>query len=847
MAPGSAAQTGTTSSPFDDQLLTRLLGELPDAVAVVDSGCFLRWGNRSAEKLFGRSLNESLGISGLELVHPEDLELVLRSLVSVQGKEVGTAIEVRVNSATGWRLVEVLGAPVSWMEDGAVLLCLRDVTERRRFELARGEEARFRSLVQNSAAVTMLVSRTGDVESVSGALTRLLGHDPELIEHRPLAELVDAADHPALSEALQLAQLGASAANPVTVEVRLLRHTKDETVPFELAIVNLLDDPTVGGFVISAHDIRARSLAEHRLRHALSLLTATLDSTTDGILVVDNSGHITSFNRRFTELWRVPDALLKAGDDSVVIRFVADQLQRPEAFISKVEELYSQPETASADILEFADGRVFERHSQPQRVEGKVVGRVWSFRDTTDRKRLEDELSYQAFHDSLTGLANKALFQDRLEHAAARLERTQAHLAVLFIDLDNFKTVNDSLGHAAGDEMLRRVAEVLMGCLRKVDTAARLGGDEFAVLVEDIGDRKDAINLAERILTALRAPVRVGNEEMSATVSIGVTFDAPGITSDQLLRNADLAMYTAKERGKNRYEEFQNEMHATVVARLEVQAHLAQALDGHELIVHYQPIIDLFTEAITGFEALARWRHPTRGLLSPASFIPFAEESDLINKIDSFVLAQACSQARRWQMEHGSGLAISVNLSSRRLIDARLADDVAFILGDTNLDPSTLILEITESAAMRDTELAARNLETLKTFGIRIALDDFGTGYSSLSYLEQLPIDILKIDRSFVSAIGEENGNLGLAPAIVQLAQTLGHTPIAEGVENASQAVALRRLGCRLAQGYHLAMPQDASDIARLLKTSRISTMRDAEENLELSRLTEPSAAAPRR
>ena len=506
MAPGAPAQIGTVTSPPEDQLLTKLFDTLPDAVVVIDTSCSVRWGNRAAEKLFGRSMSDAVGISGLDLVHPEDLELVLRSLSSVQSKEVGSAIEIRVNASTGWRLVELLGAPISWVDEAAVLLSIRDVTERRRFELARGEEARFRSLVQNSAAVTMLVSRSGNVDSVSGALTRLLGHDPELVEQRPLADIVLSDDHAALSEALELAGLGASAAHPVTVEVRLLRHTREDYVPFELAIVNLLDDPTVGGFVVSAHDIRARSVAEHRLRHALSLLTATLESTTDGILVVDNSGHITSFNQRFTELWRVPEPLLRTGEDSVVLRYVAEQLKRPDAFISKVEELYSQPDVESSDVLEFADGRVYERHSKPQRVEGNVVGRVWSFRDTTDQKRLEEELSYQAFHDSLTGLANKALFQDRLQHAAARLERTKAHLAVLFIDLDNFKTVNDSLGHAAGDEMLRRVAEVLVGCLRKVDTAARLGGDEFAVLVEDIGDREDAINLAERILTASTRP-----------------------------------------------------------------------------------------------------------------------------------------------------------------------------------------------------------------------------------------------------------------------------------------------------------------------------------------------------
>jgi diguanylate cyclase (GGDEF)-like protein/PAS domain S-box-containing protein len=663
-----------------EPVIARLLGELPDTVIVVDSQGRVQWANRTAERLFNRSLRDSLGISGLELVHPEDLELVLRSLVSIQEKDVGTTIEVRVNTSHGWRLVEVLGAPVPWFEDGAILLCLRDVTDRRRFELAHGEEARFRSIVQNSAAVTMLVDPEGRVESVSGALTRLLGHDPELVENQPLADLVRRSDREALASALESASIGATAASPVTVELELMRHSGEEAVPFELTIVNLLEDPTVGGFVISAHDITDRSIAEHRLLHALSLLTATLDSTADGILVVDATGRITSFNRRFCEMWRLPESALETRDDSAVPPFVLDQLEKPEVFITKVEELNSQPEVESDDTIEFKDGRVFERHSRPQKVDGTVVGRVWSFRDVTDRKRLEDELSYQAFHDSLTGLANKALFQDRLQHAAARIERTGGHLAVLFIDLDNFKTVNDSLGHAAGDELLRRVAEILVGCLRKVDTAARLGGDEFAVLVEDIKSHGDAAKLAERILTALRQPVSAGGKDVVATVSIGITFDTPGITSDQLLRNADLAMYTAKERGKNRFEEFHTEMHATVVARLEVEAHLNRALRGRELVVHYQPILDLYANAIVGFEALARWRHPSRGLLAPVSFIPFAEESDLITKIDAFVLAEACSRVRDWQRDHGHELVISVNVSSRRLVDTNLADDVAVLL-----------------------------------------------------------------------------------------------------------------------------------------------------------------------
>jgi EAL domain-containing protein (putative c-di-GMP-specific phosphodiesterase class I) len=264
-------------------------------------------------------------------------------------------------------------------------------------------------------------------------------------------------------------------------------------------------------------------------------------------------------------------------------------------------------------------------------------------------------------------------------------------------------------------------------------------------------------------------------------------------------------------------------MHATVMARLEVEADLQRALVSGELIVHYQPIIDLQEDVIVGFEALARWRHPTRGLLNPISFIPFAEETDLINRIDSLVLAAACAQARAWQLEYryGPDLAISVNVSSRRLIDVTLADDVALALEDVGLPPSSLILEITESAMMRDTEVAARNLGTLKTLGVRIALDDFGTGYSSLSYLERLPIDIIKVDRSFVSTIDQSHGDAGLAPAIVQLAHSLGHTTIAEGIENQAQVEYLRQMRCQLGQGYHLGMPQDAKSTGALLKARR--------------------------
>ncbi len=812
----------SSSTAFDElSFLGRVFLHLPDGIVVIDGAGSIVWGNRSAERMFERSLVDWQGQSGLDLVHPDDHEFVLRSLTTIQDKdrEVGTPIEIRINAASGWRLVEIVGATMQWSGEPVILLCLRDLTERRRFELASGREARFRSLVHNAGSVIMLVSAEGILESVSGAITRLLGHDPELVEQRPLVNIVAERDRSEFSAALDAARRGATSAHPTTVRVGLLRHGGATTVPFELSIVNLLDDPTVEGLVISALDATAQVSAETELSEALSLLTATLDSTADGILVVDIAGKITSVNRRFAEIWQLPDDFLSINDDQHALAVLLDQMADPEAFAAKVEELYAKPEIESFDTLEFKDGRVVERHSRPQRVDGRTVGRVWSFRDVTEQKRLEDELAYRAFHDSLTGLANKALFQDRLDHALLRVERTGSHLAVLFLDLDDFKTVNDSLGHGEGDQLLRRVATILVGCLGPADTAARLGGDEFAVLIEDVKSEKAIAALAQRILVALRPPVRLGTKSVSSAVSIGITFNEDGATSERLLRNADIAMYRAKSLGKDRSEVYHDEMHASVLARLELEEGLRAAIADGDLAVQYQPIIDLYAHRVVGLEALVRWSHPTRGLVPPGVFVPLAEELGLIGEIDSFVLRTACRQARRWHDEHlGSPeLTMSVNISARQLTDPSLSDRVVAQLDECGFDPRSLILEITESAMLSDNDATVHNLTELRGHGVRIALDDFGTGYSSFSHLDRLQVDIVKIDKSFVQALGSAVDSRGLAAAILQLARTLGYQVIAEGVEQPEQAESLRALGCGLAQGYHLGQPLDAAATGWLL------------------------------
>jgi diguanylate cyclase (GGDEF)-like protein/PAS domain S-box-containing protein len=453
-----------------------------------------------------------------------------------------------------------------------------------------------------------------------------------------------------------------------------------------------------------------------------------------------------------------------------------------------------------------------------------VLGFVINMRDVSERKELEDQLIHEAFHDSLTKLANRALFKDRVEQTLLRRTAAEMPVSVLFLDLDGFKEVNDSLGHAAGDQLLIKVAERLRASVRPEDTVARFGGDEFAVLIENDG----AVELAERIVAALEEPLLIESNEILVRASIGIATAGPDAgDADQIMRNADLAMYRAKAAGDGGFAQYDPTMHTGLVERLQLEADLRRALDGDELELHYQPTIDLESGRLVGFEALVRWRHPVRGLVSPSDFIPVAEATGLIRPLGQLVMLEACRQAAAWGAnDPDRPLMMSVNVSGAQFDQSEdLPAFVAMVLADSGLSPDRLCLEMTESVLMNDTEENLALLVRLKSLGVRLAIDDFGTGYSSLAYLRRFPVDTLKIDRSFVERIGLPSEDAVLAGTIVQLGQSLGMSTVAEGIENYSQFLALRRMGCSRGQGYYFSRPLPAAEAAELITTREPATV----------------------
>ncbi len=605
---------------------------------------------------------------------------------------------------------------------------------------------------------------------------------------------------------------------------RMVLRKDGTSLPVELVSNPIHEHDVVVGTVLTLKDETYRKRAEEEQRKTLSLLSATLESTTDGILVVDRGGKITSFNQKFVEMWKIPKEIIVDRDDEKAIAHVLDQLIDPEGFLVKVRELYSKPDAESFDVLKFKDGKVFERYAKPQRIGAECVGRVWSFRDVTVRIHSEEQLNFLATHDALTRLPNRILLIDRLGQTMSRVRWQKRLVAVMFLDLDRFKVINDTLGHTVGDLLLKAVSERLTASVRSGDTVARLGGDEFIIILADIGQAEDVARVAEKILNSLSKPFNLAGREFFITTSIGISlYPDDGEQPETLLKNADTAMYRAKEQGRNNYQHYSAAMNASAFERLMIETSLRQALERREFLLYYQPQVDLATWQIVGIEALIRWNHPTMGLVSPAKFIPLAEETGLIIPIGEWVLRTACSQNKAWQSAGFPPIRVSVNVSGFQFQQPDLIDRLRRVLDDSDLAPHFLEMELTESILMKNEEKMIATIGTLHEMGVNISIDDFGTGYSSLSYLKRFAINNLKIDQSFVRDITTSPDDAAIVAAIITLAHSLKLKVIAEAVETDDQLESLRTLQCDYMQGYLYSRPVPAEEMTKLLKECQVS------------------------
>lgn len=684
-------------------------------------------------------------------------------------------------------------------------------------------EGRFRALVEQSSDLIILVDRAGTVSYISPSVKPILGYE---LDDPALAGLGALIEDP-LSRAAVRSFLSSLTGETVHVHELSVRKKDGSVAILDLRCSNLLDNPSVGAIVFSGRDVTARRQAEIALARSRQQADLVLETANDAYIQIDSNGLVAEWNQQATRMfgWTKDQAMNRPLTDLIV-----PPLHRADHDRGVARALLHVPVPRKTifDKLEVTalrrDGTEFPIEVTmwaTARPDGDMSFSAF-LRDITERRQLEHRLTHQGLHDALTGLPNRYLLTDRLHFALAHSRQDGRRVAVLFCDLDRFKIVNDSSGHSVGDEVLIEVARRLSATVRPADTVVRFGGDEFVVIVDGVETDFEASLLAERIRTVVSGPLHIGGLEIPTSVSIGVVVADGDATPERLISDADGAMYLAKERGRNRIEMFGEEMHRRVRLRLDDERALNRGLDQGEFRVFYQPIVSLANRTLVGAEALVRWQRPGHGLVLPSGFIPLAEESGFIVALGRWVLEQACLQLKVWQHELDEpNLGVSVNLSARQITDRELVSAVGKAVDAAGIDATALTLELTESTLMENLDRSARTLGDLQATGVHIAIDDFGTGYSSLGYLKALPIDTLKVDRSFVVNLGVDPYDSAIVTAITQLGSTLGLRVVAEGVETDAQLTEVRAHGCDFAQGYLFARPMEPEMFSRLIAQER--------------------------
>jgi diguanylate cyclase (GGDEF)-like protein/PAS domain S-box-containing protein len=813
----------------DAALLRSAFDDVGVGMALLDTQGRLIEANRAMRRMLGYSEEELRGMSFRDFIHPGDEEAGVASFRElVSGARDHYQAErryVRKDGGVVWaRLTSsLLRGPDG--EPASVVGVLEDITDRKKAEeVLQESESRFRQLFENSADLLFVHDRQGRFVDCNAEACRALGYSREELLSLSVGDVASGliseeerqrrGDNTLWERAMR-----ARTGQTVGFDQNELRRKDGTTFPVEVG-VGSIDYEGRRMIFASARDITQRKRAEAELRRSEGRLADAQRIAHIGNWEYDFDRDEAHWSE---ELYRIfglePDSFVP-NYRSFIRSVHPDDMETVRRSIR--EALYAGKGGSVDYRIVRPDGEERSVHTQyevSRNETGRPTGMVGTIQDITERKTLERQLAHQAFHDPLTGLPNRTLFTNRLEHALAREDRREDSVAILFLDLDNFKVINDSLGHEIGDELLVAVGGRLAACVRPADTVARLGGDEFTILLEDIGAGEEALLVANRIEERFESPFEISGHELFVTASIGVVPRAAHRSrAGELLRDADLAMYKAKENGKARYEVYEETMRELASERLELERDLRRAIQRGELRVFYQPEVLPESGEIVGVEALLRWDHPERGLLEAGSFVPAAEEAGLIPIVGLRVLEEACERARTWrERKPNAPPFVSVNLSPRQFRRPSFVEEVARVVRESGVEPQDLVLEIPQRVIMDGAESTLSRLGELKALGVRLTIDDFGTGYSSLSRLRRFPVDFLKIDRSVTDGLEHSFDDTVLVSGVVSLARSLGFKVIAEGVETAEQLAKLRELECDLAQGYFFSEPLPAEEMERLL------------------------------